>query len=185
MSEDAAFPTLSFISALSWAWFNLSVMIYIVINLIFFSLIKFLFWFFPPKYQFPAMFPICTAIFSFSAWLYFPSTLYIDFCTSLIFFVSCWSHLPFLWISNSLSSISTTAISRDGSWGAVIGRGPVLAWSFTSPTSVLWSGYLLILPSNRFLRRQSLLLPREEAMSCCKSFNSSLQEEVEKYGKSM
>lgn len=36
---------------------------------------------FSPKYQFPATFPICTAIFSFSAWLYFLPTLYIDFCT--------------------------------------------------------------------------------------------------------
>lgn len=184
MFEYATFSTLSFISALSLAWFNLSVIIYIVINLIFFTY-KISVLIFSPKYQFPAMFPICTTIFSFSTWLYFPSTLYIDFCTLFILFVSSWSHLSFLWISNSLSSISTTAVSRAGSWGAVICRGPVLAWSFTSPTSVLWSGYLLILRSKRFLRRQSLLLPREETMSCCKSYNSNLQEDVEKYGKSI
>lgn len=122
------FPLGLSLPSLSFSWFNLLVMIYTVFKIWLFSLIKVLFRFFQ-NINILAMFLVCPIIF-FSTWLYFPSTLWIDFFTSFIFlFVSSWSHLSFLWILNSLSSISTTSVSGVGNWGVVISRGPVLPWS--------------------------------------------------------
>lgn len=86
MSEDAAFPTLSFISALSLAWFNLSVMIYIVINLIFFTY-KISVLIFSPKYQFPAMFPsVLPSFLSLHGYIFYPHSTLISVLYSFSLF---------------------------------------------------------------------------------------------------
>lgn len=165
-------PCLSCLS-LSFVRFDWLVMISTVLKFDFFTL-KNLFWFFLPEYQFPCHLSHLRhhLFFFLPTWLYFHTLNWFPY---FIHFISLLlkSFIIYVWILNSLSNISTTLISRVGSWEVVIFRGPELPWFLTSPSSVWWSGYLLILLSKIVLRSQSLPLPREEKIYCCKSYSSN------------